>query len=97
MGVVYKAADTRLHRFVALKSVVIFESIMNRLPVAPVRLNPDLPAELERMIRKALEKGRELRYQFAADLRSDLKRLKRELDSALPVLKEAKVEYAKLQ
>jgi Protein kinase domain len=63
-------------------SAVIFESIMNRLPVAPLRLNPDLPAELERMIREALEKDRELRYQSAADLRSDLKRLKRELDSA---------------
>jgi serine/threonine protein kinase/tetratricopeptide (TPR) repeat protein len=63
-------------------SAVIFEAIMNRAPVAPVRLNPDLPAELERIIRKALEKDREMRYQSAADLRSDLKRLKRELDSA---------------
>src|SRR5437588_6958839 len=63
-------------------SAIIFEAIMNRLPVAPVRLNPDLPSELERIIRKALEKDRELRYQSAADLRSDLKRLKRELDSA---------------
>src|ERR1700691_1627314 len=63
-------------------SAVVFESIMNRVPVPPVRLNPDLPPELERIIRKSLEKDREMRYQSAADLRSDLKRLKRELDSA---------------
>jgi eukaryotic-like serine/threonine-protein kinase len=62
-------------------SAVIFEAIMNRDPVAPVRLNPDLPAEMERIINKALEKDRELRYQHAADMRADLKRLKRETES----------------
>jgi len=62
-------------------SAVIFEAIMNRDPVAPVRLNPDLPAELERIINKGLEKDRELRYQHAADMRADLKRLKRETES----------------
>jgi serine/threonine protein kinase/Tfp pilus assembly protein PilF len=62
-------------------SAVIFEAILNRAPVAPVRLNPEVPPKLEEIINKALEKDRELRYQHAGELRADLKRLKREIDS----------------
>jgi len=61
---------------------VIFEAILSRAPVAPVRLNPDLPADLERIINKCLEKDRNLRYQHAADVRTDLQRLKRDTESA---------------
>jgi len=61
-------------------SSVVTESILNRAPVAPVRMNPDTPAELERIITKALEKDRKLRYQSAAEIRTDLQRLKRDSD-----------------
>ncbi len=61
---------------------VIFESILNRIPVPAVRLNPDLPADLERITNKCLEKDRNLRYQHASDIRTDLQRLKRDTESA---------------
>ena len=62
-------------------SGVIFASILNRAPAPAVRLNPDIPAGLEHVINKALEKDRNLRYQHAADMRADLQRLKRDTDS----------------
>ena len=73
---------------------LIFEAILNRVPVAPIRLNPDLPPALEDIIHKALEKDPELRYQHAADMRADLKRLKRDTDSGRSGVASAAVSAA---
>jgi len=63
-------------------SGIIFDGVLNRAPVLPTRLNPDLPVELERIIHRALEKDRDLRYQHASEMRAELQRLKRDTDSS---------------
>ena len=78
--VLYEMATGQLP-FRGESSGVTFNAILERAPVAAIRLNPDLPPKLEEVINKALEKDRNLRYQHAADMRADLQRLKRDTDS----------------
>ena len=75
-AVLYELATGR-QAFTGSSTAVVFEAILNRMPTAATRVNPDLPDELDRVIGKALEKDRDLRHQSAADLRGDLKRLRR--------------------
>ncbi len=78
--VLYEMATGRM-AFPGNSAAVIHDAILNRMPAALARVNPDLPLELERIVNKGLEKDRRLRYQGAADIRTDLQRLKRDSDS----------------
>jgi len=83
-AVLYEMA-TGKQAFSGTTSVVIFHAILGEAPTSPIQLNPELPAKLEEIINKALEKDREMRYQSASELRTDLKRLKRDTDSGRTV------------
>ena len=80
-GAVLYLMATGQEAFAGSTTALIHDAILNRTPVAATSLNPQLPPELERIINKALEKDRDLRYQHASDIRADLKRLKRDTDS----------------
>jgi eukaryotic-like serine/threonine-protein kinase len=81
LGAVLYQMVTGQSPFPGATSAVIFDKILRQTPISPVTLNPSLPAEFERILNKALEKDRDVRYQVAAELRADLKRLQRETDS----------------
>jgi serine/threonine protein kinase/Tfp pilus assembly protein PilF len=80
-GVVLYEMATSKPAFSGPTSAAIFDAILNRAPTSPLRLNPECPAELERIINRALEKNGELRYQHASDMRAELQRLKRDTES----------------
>ena len=84
LGSVLYQTLTGAHPFPGSTSAVIFGNILHSAPVSPITLNSEIPLELERILNKLLEKDRDLRYQVAAELRGDLKRLQREMDPSRP-------------
>jgi len=93
-GVVLYEMATGIAPFRGESSGVIFDSILNRPPVPPLRLNPDVPLELERIISKCLEKDRNLRYQHASEIRADLQRVKRDTESGRTMTVQDEIEQA---
>jgi eukaryotic-like serine/threonine-protein kinase len=94
LGAVLYQMLTGKQAFPGTTSAVIFDNILHNAPVAPMTLNPSVPAEMERILNKALEKDRDTRYQVAAELRADLKRLQRESDSGRTTAASAAVRAA---
>jgi eukaryotic-like serine/threonine-protein kinase len=92
-AVLYEMATGKL-AFRGDSTAILFDAILNRAPVAPIRLNPDLPDKLEGIINKALEKDRNLRYQHASDMRTDLQRLKRDSESGRVAMAQEETESA---